>query len=705
MTLTAREFLSTWLLDRAAGGAYRTANETGQEILTTDKHLTDQSSTLLALADGGADDDVRTLVEGLLRLQDRNGHPGFAEFTDRYWQPYPAGRTRTLRYQLHGATAMLAAAARLDIDALRVRSVDILNRCFALAVDGQLPDRLTEDWRHPLREVPTAQTAISAIRALAAVHRMGEHGVDDSALPTLSKGLTELAGRSVPGSATAAELRRCGASARLCIALVQAAWLLGDDECASAAHAVLEMIGERFLDPTGGGFWDRVTSDGSVRVDWIDAPARGEMPYPIKRAADAAQVLSAAAMFDHVGCACQAVAAHARAALAELADDRHGGLFLAIGHEWATADEAVTTAVQMLWTPPYQPGSLVQDGPRSVPLTQKSAHTQATVARAWRDEGAPASGRPAQVRPRLVVGNRGVSPRRRRPEIVPGPVPFDRDSYLRWYAAEDRTSGWRVTTGFHDVANLRALDAAGQLPFWIAHRLLSCQNADGGFGQTPGSGSDVLSTYRAVLALRLLGAEPLRLDAVLEYLRGCQRPDGGFGPVAGLRGDVWHTSFAVAAMHCLDALPDEAAACADFVMASRTEDGAYADRPGGCGNVVLTARAVAALALLDQLPLQSGQTAAWLRSAQLPVGAFAPAPGRDPSVMATHHAVAALVVLGSESRSAERCRSWLVGQQTPDGAFGRRGHVSHPTADAFACIQALALLRTGREVGWAVLVG
>lgn len=702
--LDAREFLSRWLLDRSAGGVYRTVDETGHQVLTTDKHLTDQSSTLLALAEEGTDDDVRTLIEGMLRLQDRNGHPGFAEFTDRYWQPYPAGRTRTLRYQLHGATALLAAAGRLDIDELRVRSVDILNRCFALAVDGQLPDRLTEDWRHPLREVPTAQTAISAIRALAAVRRMGEDGVDDSALPTLAKRLTELAARSAAGAAPAAELRRCGASARLCIALAQAAWLLGDADCSSAAHSVLERIGEQFLDPAGGGFWDTVASDGSISLDWVEAPVRGGMPYPIKRAADAAQVLSAAALFDHADCTCEAVAAHARAALTELADDRHGGYFLAIGHEWATADEAVTTAVQMLWTPPYQPGSLVQDGPRSVPLTQKSAHTQATVARVGH-EHSRVDGQPDPVRPRLVVAERPGRPEQRRLEVAAGSVPVDRHAYLAWFAAEDPTSGWRLTTGFHDVANLRALDAVSELPTWIAPRILACQNPDGGFGQTPKSGSDVLSTYRAVVALRLLDAQPLRPDAVRDYLRTCQRPDGGFGPVAGLRGDVWHTSFAVAALHCLGTVPGDQSSCAQFVLASRTDGGAYADRPGGRGNTVLTARALATLILLGQQPPGAGQTAGWLRSAQLPVGAFAPAPGRDPSVMATHHAVAALVVLGSEPQSTERCRRWLAGHQTPDGAFGRRGDVPHPTADAFACVQALTLLRTSTEIGWALLVG
>ncbi|MCF6744049.1 hypothetical protein E9529_07130 [Blastococcus sp. KM273128] len=704
MIPTAREFLSTWLLDRAVGGAFRTVDETGRRILTTDKHLTDQSSTLLALVDGGQDDDVRTLVEGLLRLQDRNGHPGFAEFSDRYWQPYPAGRTRTLRYQLHGATAMLAAAGRLDVDELRVRSVDILNRCFALAVDGELPDRVTEDWRHPLRAMPTVQTAIAAVRALAAVRRMGEQGVDDTVLPTLAKRLTELAGHAAGGTAPAAELRRCGGSARLCMALVQAARLLGDEDCASAAHAVLELIGQRFLDPVEGGFWDRVASDGSTGVDWVEAPARGEMPYPIKRAADAAQVLAAATHFDHANCACRAVEAHARAALAGLADDRNGGYYLAIGHEWATADEVAARAVQMLWTPPYQPGSLVQEGPRSVPLTQKSAHTQATVARALGDTEIRQPGSPATTRAGLVVRGAGRPARRHAPRIEVGPVPVDRDAHLRWYGDEDRTSGWRLTTGFHDVANMYALGAAAQLPPSTAARVLGCQNADGGFGQAPGSGSDVLSTYRAVLTLRLLGSGAPR-DDVLGYLRGCQRPDGGFGPVAGLRGDVWHTSFAVAALHCLDALPDDPTACADHVLAARTDDGAYADRPGGRGSTVLTARALATLTLLGHQPPDASRTAAWLRSAQVPVGAFALASGRAPSLMATHHAVAALMVLGSEPQSPERCRRWLAGHQTPDGAFGRRGDVPHPTADAFACVQTLALLRTGTEVGWALLVG
>ncbi|HEU0127083.1 MAG TPA: hypothetical protein VFQ48_00525, partial [Pseudonocardiaceae bacterium] len=110
MPTSALQFLRTRLLDRHAGGCYGATDATGEHPLTTDKQLTDQSSAVLALVAEGDDEDVRVAVNGLRGMQDRGGNPGFAELTDRYWRAYPPGRVRTLRYQMHAAAALLAAA-------------------------------------------------------------------------------------------------------------------------------------------------------------------------------------------------------------------------------------------------------------------------------------------------------------------------------------------------------------------------------------------------------------------------------------------------------------------------------------------------------------------------------------------------------------------------------------------------------------------
>ncbi|HEV7824609.1 MAG TPA: prenyltransferase/squalene oxidase repeat-containing protein [Mycobacteriales bacterium] len=690
--LSALDFISRRLLDREAGGVYGATDVTGAHVPTTDKQLTDQASTLLALVERGTHDDVTVVVEGLLRMQDRGSHPGFAEFTDRYWRPYPAGRTRTVRFQLAAATALLAAAHRLDSDELRVRAVDLLNRCLGLAADGRIPDRLTEDWRGVPGECPTVQTAVAAVRALAAARDLGETGIDAEALPALAARLVEVA-----RDASAPELRRCGGAARLALSLVHAARLLGSDECAASADAVLAGVLERFGDPEDGAFWDRLAPDGTVRVDWIEAPQRGHMPFPIKRAADAAQLLLAARLLGEGSVAADEVVSRARATLADLTDSRHGGVCLGMGYEWATDTEVAAPTVRLLWTPPRQPGMLVSDGVRAVALSQKSAHTQSTVARAL--------GVPAPVRPEARSAPVWVTPARPARRRTPGTAgdgvwPLDRDAYLAYAAAP--TTGWAVTSAFHTIANRHVLGAGDGRD---ADRVRAAQNADGGFGEQPGAGSDVYGTYRAVLALCLAGEAPDRPEAATGYLRGCQGPDGGFGAVPGLPGDTWHTGLAVAALHVLDAVPDSPARCAGFVLANRTAEGSYAARRHRLATVPITRRAVSALVLLDHPVPEPEETTRWLRSCQLPVGAFGHRPGADGSLVATHHAVAGLAVLGGEPASAGTCERWLVSHQTPDGQFGRHDHVPTTTADAFACIQAVALLRSRADVHWAALVG
>lgn len=61
-------------------------------------------------------------------------------------------------------------------------------------------------------------------------------------------------------------------------------------------------------------------------------------------------------------------------------------------------------------------------------------------------------------------------------------------------------------------------------------RLTATQNPDGGWGQTPGQPSDVLSTAQAVPALHKHGARPAARRA-MEFLLNQQRPDGTFSSI------------------------------------------------------------------------------------------------------------------------------------------------------------------------------
>lgn len=126
----------------------------------------------------------------------------------------------------------------------------------------------------------------------------------------------------------------------------------------------------------------------------------------------------------------------------------------------------------------------------------------------------------------------------------------DRDRYLpllrssvRFLLAVQRSDGtfqtsWtlseasvisRVLNAFHHVAPATAQRARRAVRRGVG-RLAATQNPDGGWGQTPGQPSDVLSTAQAVPALHQHGARPAALRA-MEFLLNQQRPDGTFSSI------------------------------------------------------------------------------------------------------------------------------------------------------------------------------
>lgn len=698
MASSTLRFLTEILLDHELGGVYRATDATGRRLLSTDKHLPDQSSAVLALAGRGGTDDLRIALEGVLGMQDRRGHPGFVELSDRSWRVDPAGDVRSIRFQFHAGAALLAAAFRLEADELRVQAVDLLDRLLCTGRDGRFPNQLSADWRTVLDATDNPQTAVAAVRALAIADSVGETAVDFGPLPAIAQRLCQLV-ESARATTVPPELRRCGAVARIAVALTQAGRMLDSAECLKAAQVALGLVMGSFFDDVDGGFWDRVAPDGSVRVDWVGAPQHGLPPFPIKRASDTAQLLLAGRLLTSCGIEATELVAAARAAIETFVDTRHGGVFLGAGYGWLTPLDPAAPSWRQPWPAPLHPGLAVESGQRYLTLHQKSAHANASVVQACGDDTFP--GGPADGDDRTVGRTRRRVPPVVRLDVEPSPSRHLYGCLPKVVEPPGGAVSWQVSTAYHATANLRLLAGAPPLPPELPDQVLAARNDDGGFGEQPGDLSDLAGTSRAVVTVRLARRLPA-LPGTVGYVHACRHPDGGYGAVPGLRPDLWHTGLALAALHVLGADAEEPDGTARFVLSCHGDTAGFGQRPGRPPDVLATHRAVSTLSLLGiRLPAASTEVA-WLRRHQAASGGFSHRIGGPVSLGATYHAVAALAVLGGEPAAVEACVAWLLACR--DGGGGS-GPLPLTGADDFACLQALALLDGTCDGGWATVVG
>lgn len=266
--------------------------------------------------------------------------------------------------------------------------------------------------------------------------------------------------------------------------------------------------------------------------------------------------------------------------------------------------------------------------------------------------------------------------------------------------------------GFGDhpgtVSNVRftfdatfALNAIGKRPVdrgAAASYLLSLRNADGGFG---GAGlSSAESTSRALVALQLLG-EPLpRPDDASRFLRSLQNPDGGFASTAGGPSTVTHTYRAVAGLELLGDVPNSTAAATAFLRAQQQADGGFSDTPGTTGtSLVLTWEAAVALRTLGASPANASQAVTYVLSAQNPDGGFrhAPidtlAPANFSAALYTYAAVLALDALGAIPANHSAIDEYVARLQSTDGAFADHANFTSAVSDTFSSIIALETLQ------------
>lgn len=284
---SATRWLTSHLLDPRHGGVYRAAPAAGGRPIAGDKHLPDQSAAVLALADGALR-ELPVALRGLHALLDRDGLPGFAELADRSWRALPAGRVRTLRHQLNAATALLVGSRQVADPVGRVRAVDLLNRCLSTCRDGYFPESLTADWRQAVDGGPSPQTTIAAVRAIAIAEALGESEIDTEQLPRMAANLgRHVQERAVPGG-----------RARIALAMAHAARLLDSAEHLDTAHRTV-----------GLAVRDFTHREGAIRFS----------------ADEAADLLLAGAVLSSCGREDRRAIAVSGAAIARLADRRHGG--------------------------------------------------------------------------------------------------------------------------------------------------------------------------------------------------------------------------------------------------------------------------------------------------------------------------------------------------------------------------------------------
>lgn len=215
--------------------------------------------------------------------------------------------------------------------------------------------------------------------------------------------------------------------------------------------------------------------------------------------------------------------------------------------------------------------------------------------------------------------------------------------------------------------------------------LQSCQNADGGFGKYPGEMSDIVSTFYAIHALRLLNAYPLNRLGAKNYIDSCQImeadllwPAGGYGYNPGdgkANSTLEATMYAVWALKLLGYNPQNINEVINFINSHQLSNGAYTALPMPLGSMAPGISlccwwAGVALDCLNLEPPNKAGFIAFVRSLQTSNGGFKMMADDDQTfVFSTYHAIHALKTVNSAPFNVQNAVSYLQKCELPNGGF------------------------------------
>jgi hypothetical protein len=205
--------------------------------------------------------------------------------------------------------------------------------------------------------------------------------------------------------------------------------------------------------------------------------------------------------------------------------------------------------------------------------------------------------------------------------------------------------------------------------------LESTQNADGGFGASPGDASSAEITCWAMLGLAAGGRHPLDVVSSggkdpVDYLR--RRVDAQQSP-----GDLART---ILALQAAGVNPREFAGrnLVSRLLSRRRDDGSYEGWPNSTAYAVIALRAAGITGVEGSL--------AWLRGVQNEDGGWGDTPGSPSNADSTG---AVLQALSSGSKAAGRGLSYLRGTQRKGGGFSLGGSGSVNTQSTAWAIQGI----------------
>jgi len=242
----------------------------------------------------------------------------------------------------------------------------------------------------------------------------------------------------------------------------------------------------------------------------------------------------------------------------------------------------------------------------------------------------------------------------------------------------------------------RASLGSGATVAWLQ----TCQNADGGFALAPGIPSDMDSTFRAVDALKILGAAPLRPQACIDWILSCRNVDGGYAGEPGWHSNVAWTWFALAALRALNTKPPDPQETIAWLHATTNADGGSGSSPvtgrlayrgAWYSSSEYTAYQAQALQCLQAQPKDQAKTIAFLQSLQTDEGGFH-IRAFGPTSAYTMVALDGLSTLSATPSDPSACVRWLTSLRRADGGYGWPASTRSTLRNTAHCLLALSRL-------------
>ena len=204
--------------------------------------------------------------------------------------------------------------------------------------------------------------------------------------------------------------------------------------------------------------------------------------------------------------------------------------------------------------------------------------------------------------------------------------------------------------------------------------ILSCLNADGGFGHLPGQPSNISFTYYAIGVLKELNVlDKLDKEKIIAFSLSTQHQNGGFGHLPGGQPQTQFTHDAIAVLKELDALNRiDYQNVVNFILSCQNADGGFGHLPGQPSQISFTYYAIRALKVLNTLDrVDKEKINAFVLSTQHENGGFGHLPGQQPQIQFTHDAIVVLKELDALSKiDYQNQINFILSCANADGGFG-----------------------------------